>query len=364
MRYLGRTIRGFLLLTTVTVLAQDVSGEGVRWETDPQTALQRSATSGRPVLMKFTADWCGHCRRMEQTTFVDPEMVETVHQNFIPLLIDTDQHKDLAKELKITGLPALLIVAPDLTIVDRIRGYQTAARLLPRLNTVLTTHRFPTRTPALPAAQERTTTVATEPNPFAAQAEQPAVNTAPPAPQPQPFPANPAPFEANPFAQQESANAAPPQPAPAPVPTSSRYGGAFGQASAPTVSAPPASAPASFQGLCLTSVVDERKLIAGAPEFAASYRSQILHFQNAAQRERFFESPEQYWPVLDGVCAMTLLETGEQVPGELKYAAVFREQIWVFQSRELMQRFIDAPADYVRQVEDRQKLTKTADRSY
>lgn len=373
MRYLGRAIRGFLLLTAVTVLAQDVSGAGVRWETDPQAALQRSAASGRPVLMKFTAEWCGHCKNMERTTFADPKMVEVVHQNFIPLLIDTDQHQDLAKELKITGLPALLIVAPDLTIVDRIRGFQTTDRLLPRLNTVLTTHRFPTRVPALPAAQERTTTAATttagaatagaEPNPFAAPPVQP--TTAAPSTQPNPFESNPNPFETNPFAQQTTVAAAPTRPAavqqsPGPMPMSSaRYGGSFAQAPAPM-----AAGPVAFQGLCLTSVVEQRKLISGTPEFAATHRGQLLHFQSAAQRDRFFESPEKYWPVLDGICGMTLLETGAQVPGELKYAAVFREQIWVFQTRELMQRFIDSPADYVQQLEERQKTANSVDRSY
>lgn len=363
MRNPGRVVRGLFLLTTVFCFVPGVFGDEVRWETNPEAALQRASATGQPVLMKFTADWCGHCKRMERTTFADPEMVEAVHQNFIPVLIDTTKHGELAKQLKITGLPALLIVAPDLTIVDRIRGYQSKDELLPRLSTVLATHRFSARVPAVPAAQQRTTTVQDPQNTFAAEPAPPVTQ------QPNPFDAGPNPFETetasrsaepnsfevNPF-EQQSARQQPAVPAAMP---SFQQEDSFGNTGVPAAPQPP-----SFNGLCLTSVIEQRQLVQGSQQFAAAYRGQTLHFRNAAQRDRFFQSPEKYWPVLEGMCAITLLETGEQVAGELKYAAVFRDQIWVFRNRQLMQQFISSPADYVQQVEQRQKLTKTEGRSY
>jgi hypothetical protein len=61
---------------------------------------------------------------------------------------------------------------------------------------------------------------------------------------------------------------------------------------------------------------------------------------------------------------MTFLETGRQVPGQLKFAVVFRDQIWLFQQRAQLQAFIKLPADHVALVEKRLKQSKTADRSY
>jgi len=253
--------------------------------------------------MKFTADWCGYCRKMERTTFSDPVTIEVVHREFVPLLINTDKQPGIAKQLGIRGLPAVLIVAPDMTVLERITGYQATAKLLPKLNAVTVARRSTPRVPALPTARQRTTTSGTP---------------------------NQNPFADNPFETQR-----------------------------PRVPTQP-----SFNGLCLVSVVEERELIAGSAAFAAEYRGQLLHFRNASQHDLFFQNPDRYWPMLDGICTMTFLETGKQVPGQLRHAAVFRERIWVFQTREQLTLFLQSPGDHAARVEERQKQSKTASRSY
>ena len=235
---------------------------------------------------------------MERTTFSDPATAEVVQRNFVPLLIDIEKHGDIAKQFGIKGLPCLLIVTPDMTIRERITGYHTSKKLLPKLNSVVIANRPRARTPVLPAAQQQTQTTVASPNISAANTTR----------------------------------------------TGTRR--------------------PSFNSQCLTSVIDQRKLVPGSSEFTAEYRGQILYFRNAAQRDRFFRTPDAYWPQLDGMCAMTFLETGRQVPGQLKFAVVFREQIWLFQQRTQLQAFIESPADHVALVENRLKQSETTDRSY
>ena len=115
------------------------------------------------------------------------------------------------------------------------------------------------------------------------------------------------------------------------------------------------AAPAAFDGLCLTSVVDNRELISGSHEFPAEYHGHVLHFCDAIQRRRFFRTPEKYWPAIDGLCAVTLHKTGKQITGRLRYAAVFQDRIWLFQNRECMMRFIESPAEHVAQAEQLRK---------
>ncbi|MEO2030831.1 MAG: thioredoxin family protein [Planctomycetaceae bacterium] len=314
-------VMGLLLFAAATAVPQSASAQGVQWQTDPPAALQQAAATGRPVLMKFTAEWCSYCKKMERTTFSDPTTAEVVHRDFVPLLIDADKHQDLARQLNVTGLPAILIVAPDLTILERITGYQTTQKLLPKLELVTATHRTNARVPALPAAQQRTQ-----------------------------LPGSDNPFADNPFANEQTLTSDP-------ADESARGSAEFHNVRR-------AATEPSFDGLCLTSVVEERELIAGSNVCSAEYRGQLLYFRDIAQRSLFFESPEKYWPMLDGSCALTLLETGREVPGKLRHAAVFRNRIWLFQNRALMAQFIESPADHVARLEERQIPAGTANRSY
>ena len=298
MKHMGHAIPGFLLFTIVAAFPNVTYAQGVQWQTDSSHALQQASTTERLVLMKFTADWCGHCKRMERITFSDPATAEVVQRNFVPLLIDIEKHGDIAKQFRIKGLPCLLIVTPDMTILERITGYHTSKKLIPKLNSVVIAKRPPARTPVLPVAQQQT--------------QMPVANL---------------------------------------------------NVSAGNTTRKATRRP-SFNGQCLISVIDQRKLVPGSSDFTEEYRGQTLYFHNAAQRDRFLRTPDAYWPQLDGMCAMTFLKTGRQVPGQLKFAVVFREQIWVLQQRSQLRAFIESPADHVTLVEKRLKQSKTADRSY
>lgn len=334
MRHAGRTIRGLMLLAIAVAVSDSAQAEGVRWLKDPQTAMQQAAATGRPVLMKFTADWCGYCKKMERTTFSDAQTAEVVHRDFVPLLIDADKHKGLTQQLKIRGLPATLIIAPDMTILDRITGYQTTAKLLPRLNAITASHQPASRVPALPAAQQKTTVVQAEENPF----------------------------ETNPFTTQQPPVAAPQQPVvPAPGPAVAPPTPQTAMVATTTIGVP---AQPAFGGLCLTSVVDERQLIPGSDTVTGQYRGQQLYFRDVTQRDLFFQNPQKYWPMLDGICAGTYLESGQSVPGTLQHAAVFRNRVWLFRDRAQMLRFIESPAEHAAAIEERQKQQKSANRSY
>ena len=112
--------------------ASAVFGDHVNWSSDIEASLKRANESGRLVLMKFTADWCGPCKKMERETFSQPEMSAFVNQQFVPVLVNADKHKELMQHLKITSIPTLLVVSPDMVILNRMNGFQTQAKLHPQ----------------------------------------------------------------------------------------------------------------------------------------------------------------------------------------------------------------------------------------
>lgn len=72
---------------------------------------QRLAQTSQPVMLDLYADWCVECNRMEATTFKDQHVIEAL-KNTLTLQLDmsanTQQHKDLLKQLGLFGPPTML----------------------------------------------------------------------------------------------------------------------------------------------------------------------------------------------------------------------------------------------------------------
>ena len=80
-------------------------------ELDDQFALALAAN--KSVMIDYYADWCVECVRMEKTTFADPEVVEALENNFIPIQIDLTDPFDanraaLKQRFAVFGPPATL----------------------------------------------------------------------------------------------------------------------------------------------------------------------------------------------------------------------------------------------------------------
>ncbi|MEO2018406.1 MAG: thioredoxin family protein [Fuerstiella sp.] len=294
----GRFCRAILVVAVVLASAWPTTGmaDHVSWSPNVESALRTANATNRLVLMKFTAEWCGPCKKFERETFSRPAVAQFVNQNFVPVLVDIDKHKELAAHLKITSVPALLIVSPEMIILSRTTGFQTEQKLLPKLHKIVATHARPKL----------------------------------------PVPGNIAGTTALPTA------------ATRPV---SQHAAAAGTVSTVVVgsadSLPPGVNSPAFGGLCLSAVQETRSLVSGMPELALMYRGRLLYFSSAEQLQNFRTNPEKYWPQRDGCCPVTLSETGQTVEGMLKYAAIFRGKLWVLCTAEKMKKFVAQPSRYV-----------------
>lgn len=350
-----------LFCAAVALLAMTSSAhaaEEIPWSTNIEASLQQARASGKPVLMEFTASWCVYCKRMEKTTFVDPQVVQTVQQNFVAVRVDADQNKAIVADLAIKGLPAILIVSPDLQIIERISGFQTPEALVPKLQNVarrsatpaqqpvMAANRNPRSVPAQTVAQEQREELEfeaithEEARPQRRSPLQPVSKprtvTNEEAPSTKET-TTPAADETNQFFEQLQAEQ---KQTPA-KPVASRKPAASAKA-------------ASFKGHCLVSAVEDRELVQGSPRVELEYRGHVLHFRTEDQKQQFLAEPARYWPMLDGSCAMTMLDEETKVEGELEYAATFRRRIWLFSSEEKMKEFLLDPSDVVEALAEEQ----------
>ncbi len=94
-----------------------------------EDALEHARKSGRLLIVDATAAWCAPCKRMDQTTWIDPVVVEWIDEHAIAIQFDVDDQPELARRLRTHALPTI-IAFRDGHELDRVVGYRTASRLI------------------------------------------------------------------------------------------------------------------------------------------------------------------------------------------------------------------------------------------
>jgi YHS domain-containing protein len=107
-----------------------------------------------------------------------------------------------------------------------------------------------------------------------------------------------------------------------------------------------ADAAVAFGRVCLVSLRDEQHARPGRREYASDYRGRRVWFASAEHLRRFEENPRHYWPVLDGCCAVSVVDEGVRRAGTPQFALEYRDRVWLFADRERQERFFQKAADY------------------
>ncbi len=96
------------------------AGGGPDWRPYDAGLVQEAISKGRPVLLKFTADWCTNCKVVERRVYHDPQVIKLLRQkNVLPIkadttLIDYPATKDLKQVYGEAGnVPVTVILLPD-----------------------------------------------------------------------------------------------------------------------------------------------------------------------------------------------------------------------------------------------------------
>ncbi len=135
--------RGFILPPMNLAGAAVEQGPHIPWGNDEPAALARAARESKPVLIDFTADWCAACKELEHFTYTDADVIAR-SQRFVPLMIDATKGDDpevkaLLEKYAVTGLPTVLFLEPDGTVIDGLTlfGFESAEGFVPRMDAAL-----------------------------------------------------------------------------------------------------------------------------------------------------------------------------------------------------------------------------------
>jgi thiol:disulfide interchange protein DsbD len=114
----ARKVVGILLTTAGAFLflsARDLSSEAkpLTWEHSEVDAVAKARTEKRPLIVDFTAEWCGACKKLSKETFSDPRVAKRI-DGFVMLKVDATNDEDpqvdaVKGKYKVVGLPTVVV---------------------------------------------------------------------------------------------------------------------------------------------------------------------------------------------------------------------------------------------------------------
>jgi len=79
----------FVLFITLPLWTTAQEEEAVQW-LDLDEALELQREEPRKLFIDVYTDWCGWCKKMDKTTFQEPEVAELLNEKFYPVKFDAE----------------------------------------------------------------------------------------------------------------------------------------------------------------------------------------------------------------------------------------------------------------------------------
>lgn len=101
--------------------------------------MQEAKRSGKLIFLDCYTSWCGPCKMLARTTFLNDTVGDFFNRNFISLKMDMEKGDgpDIAKRYHVSAYPTLLFINSDGRLRHSAVGFQSVSELLQEARTAL-----------------------------------------------------------------------------------------------------------------------------------------------------------------------------------------------------------------------------------
>jgi len=104
------------------------ANNAIEWHTY-KDGMARGKFEKKQIFLHFYADWCVYCKKMEKTTFKDPEVVNALNQDYIPIRVNTDLEPGTAALYNVGPIPDTWFIFDNGEPNGNRRGYISAEEM-------------------------------------------------------------------------------------------------------------------------------------------------------------------------------------------------------------------------------------------
>ncbi|MEW6620409.1 MAG: thioredoxin family protein [bacterium] len=121
----------FLIVFTVLCLGgqkvllakSKIERQEIKWYHSFEKGLKMAKKKNKPLMVDFEAKWCIWCKRLDATTYKNPEVI-ALSKKFIPVKIDCEVDKTTPNQYAVRGLPTIIFMDTDSQVIHQVVGYR------------------------------------------------------------------------------------------------------------------------------------------------------------------------------------------------------------------------------------------------
>lgn len=97
-----------------------------------EQASVKSKNENKVLFVDAYATWCGPCKKLAKTTFVDKKVEKVFNSNFVNIKMDVDESSNLkfVEEFQVNSIPTMLFFDKNGQLIKRLEGYYDDEELL------------------------------------------------------------------------------------------------------------------------------------------------------------------------------------------------------------------------------------------
>jgi len=101
-----------------------------------KNGMEKINNENKKGYIHFYTDWCTYCKLMNQKTFTDESVIAFLNENFVPIRVNAEEQRDVAKKYGVSKFPNNWFIGEDQAEIGKRPGFIPADIMLKMLQYV------------------------------------------------------------------------------------------------------------------------------------------------------------------------------------------------------------------------------------